>query len=387
MQNNDTERIWELIAGKLSGEATAGELTELAHLLKEQPTQAYSLEIMEDLWRSTIPVNRQYAEYKYKELLSRMQKMDLISEDVNEDEDKEHLVRLVNRDNKRKGKLTGIRKIIKLLAAASVIIFITTIVLLYSGHRKMKTSIAAFPNKKEIVTKNATKTNLVLPDGTKVWLNAGSKLTYDDAFGNKWREVVLTGEAYFDVTKNANKPFIIHTLKMDIKVLGTAFNVRCYPDEKKVETSLIRGSIEVTLKDRPTEKIYLKPNEKLTLIEEPVFVNSVKNGVKRHTLETASPEPMVAISHLTYNNLDNTVIETSWMQNKLVFKSETFEGVAKKMEKWYNVSIVFSDESVKNLHFTGIFEKETVSEALAAMQITAPFHFSINNKELITISK
>jgi transmembrane sensor len=386
MQNNDTDRIWELISRKLSGEASADELVELGRLLKEHPEQAYSLEIMEDLWRSDVPVNRQYAEYKYKELLLRMQQMDLITEDGNEE--KEHLVSLLNADDPKKQKVYGIHKIAKLfLIAASVILVITSVVLLYFENSKMKTLIATIPKKKEIVTKNATKTNLVLPDGTKVWLNSDSKLSYDNTFGNIVREVVLTGEAYFDVTKNANKPFIIHTRKMDIKVLGTAFNVRCYPDEKKVETSLLRGSIEVTLKDRPTEKIYLKPNEKLTLIDEPVVVSSIKNVVKKLSHETVIPEPMVAISHLTYSALDNSVIETSWLQNKLVFKSETFEGVAKKMEKWYNVSIVFSDESVKNLHFTGIFEKETISEALSAMQITTPFHFSINKKELITISK
>lgn len=386
MQNNDTDRIWELIAGKLSGEASADELVELAHLLKEQSAQAYSLEIMEDLWRSSIPVNRQYAEYKYKELLFRMQKMDLITGDSIEE--KEHLVRLMNGDDKRKQKVIGIRKIIKLLVAASVILIITLVVLHYSENSKMKTSFASsIPTKKEIVTKNATKTNLVLPDGTKVWLNAGSKLSYDNEYGNKWREVVLIGEGFFDVTKNPEKPFIIHTSKMDIKVLGTAFNVRCYPDEKKVETSLLRGSIEVTLKDRPTGKIYLKPNEKLTLIDEPVITSTMKNVVRKVAHETGVVEPMVAISHLTYSALDNSVIETSWLQNKLVFKSETFEGVAKKMEKWYNVSIIFSDESIKNLHFTGIFEKETISEALSAMQITTPFHFSINKRELITISK
>lgn len=385
MQNNDTDRIWKLIAGKLSGEATASELEELMELLKKQPAQAYSLEIMEDLWRSTLPVNRQYAEYKYKELLSRMQKMDLIPEDANYE--KEHLVRLADGDREGKLKLPRIRNILKLLVAASVIFIMISAVLLYSENHKIKSTIATSPKNREFVTKNATKTNLVLPDGTKVWLNAGSKLSYDNEYGNIIREVVLSGEAYFDVIKNANKPFIIHTRKMSIKVLGTAFNVRCYPDEKKVETSLIRGSIEVTVKDRPTEKIYLKPNEKLTLIDEPVVSNVIRNSGKKISHEKTIPEPMVAISHLSYSELDNSVVETSWLHNKLVFKSETFEEVAKKMEKWYNVSILFSDESVKNLHFTGIFEKETIGEALEALQITTPFHYTINKNALITISK
>jgi len=275
----------------------------------------------------------------------------------------------------------------RFFAAAAALLILAAGIWLYAVSGKKNSSVTArVPKKSEIVTKNASKTNLVLPDGTKVWLNGGSKLSYDDTYGRKLREVILVGEAFFDVTKNPEKPFIIHTRKMDIRVLGTAFNVMCYPDEKKVETSLLRGSIEVTLKDRPTEKIYLKPNEKLTLIDDKV-VNSPGNNSRKIIPGTASAEPMIAISHITYQAKDSSVIETSWLQNKLIFESETFEEVAKKMEKWYDVSIQFSDESVKNLHFTGTFEKETVSEALSAMQITTPFHYSISKKRLIIISK
>lgn len=381
MQNNGTDRIWELMSGKLSGEASTEELAELSQLLKAHPEHAYSLEIMEDLWLSEPPVNRQYSEYKYKELLNRMQKMDLIT---CLDDETDPLITLTQTDNKNVTRI--ISRI--LMIAASVILILMSVVFYYSLNNKNDKAVAFLPQKKEVVTKNASKTNIILPDGTKVWLNAGSKLTYDENYGNRLREVVLTGEAFFDVTKNAAKPFIIHTRKMDIKVLGTAFNVRSYSDEKKVETSLLRGSIEVTLKDRPTEKIYLKPNEKLTLIDEPVVSSTIiKTTDKKVLTENGLPEPMVAISHLTYTTEDSMVIETSWLQNKLIFKSETFEEVAKKMERWYNVRIVFSEESIKRLHFTGIFENESIEEALAAMQITTPFHYTICKKNLITISK
>ena len=196
---------------------------------------------------------------------------------------------------------------------------------------------------------------------------------------------LLSGEAFFDVVHNAEKPFVIHTSKMDIRVLGTAFNVRCYPDEKKMETSLIRGSIEVTLKDRPKEKIYLKPNEKLTLTAD-VVTTTVLNNLRKVKHEVEVTEPLVAISHLTYQPADSSVVETSWVENKLVFRSETFEEVALKMEKWYGVSINIQNENLKQEHLTGSFESETVDQALSALQFTTNFRYSIN-KNIITITK
>src|SRR6185295_4150484 len=102
------------------------------------------------------------------------------------------------------------------------------------------------------------------------------------------REVTLNGEAYFDVTKNAEKPFIIHTKKMDVKVIGTVFNVRSYNDEKTAEASLIRGSIEVTFKDRKDQKIILIPNQKISVannaieapVEKPEKTSAIKNDVR-----------------------------------------------------------------------------------------------------------
>ena len=134
-------------------------------------------------------------------------------------------------------------------------------------------------DKSEISTRYGSRTKLLLPDSTQVWLNSGSKLSYNKTYGNGTREVTLSGEAYFDVVKNPAHPFIIHTVNIDIKVLGTAFNVKSFPGEKNTETSLIRGSIEVTFKNRPSEKIILKPNEKLiTANEEPAKDSVYKEG-------------------------------------------------------------------------------------------------------------
>jgi ferric-dicitrate binding protein FerR (iron transport regulator) len=241
--------------------------------------------------------------------------------------------------------------------------------------------------KNEISTKNGSKTSLVLPDGTKVWLNASSELTYEKNYGNKLREVTLSGEAYFDVVKNKEKPFIIHTSKMDIKVLGTVFNVKCYPGEKTTETSLVRGSIEVTLKDR-VEKIMLKPNEKL-------IINNADDIAEKNKIisrkvapsKTITEKPIISLTHLTMLPVDNTIIETAWVQNRLVFSSETFEEVVLKMERWYNVKIFIMDESLKEERLTGNFEKETIADALNALKLTTKFSYNIVNNNSIQIYK
>ena len=380
MVNNDLDRIWELMSRKLTNEIMFAELEELETLLKLQPLEAYSLEIMEDFWQSHPTENRQYSEYKYKQFFLRMQNEGLISK--NTEDDHEQLISSV--DNKKGFILRNIRK--SIIAGSIAVLSIAAVFIFLLNTNSINTAEIA-PNKaSEITTKNGSKTYLVLADGTKVWLNAGSKLSYDaDKYGDKFREVSLIGEAFFDVTKNPEKPFIIHTSNMDIKVLGTAFNVRCYPNEKKTETSLVRGRIEVTLKNRPSEKIYLKPNEKLTLINDNIVAPAIANNKKVKNL-IEIPDALVTIGHLTHLNLDSTIVETSWVENKLEFRSEAFEDVASKMEKWYAVKIYIMDENLKKEHLTGSFETETVEQALSALQYTTKFKFTIN-KNAITITK
>ena len=108
------------------------------------------------------------------------------------------------------------------------------------------------------------------------WLNADSKLTYDENFRGDYREVSLEGEAFFDVVKDKTRPFIIHTKTLDIRVLGTAFNVSAYESEKNTETALFRGSVEVTLHNNPEKKIVLKPNEKLMVNNKSLQFNTQK---------------------------------------------------------------------------------------------------------------
>src|SRR5690606_10988350 len=136
----------------------------------------------------------------------------------------------------------------------------------------------AIVNRIEIMTQKGVRKQLILPDGTEVWLNADSKLSYDNSMNDSdIRSVNLEGEAFFDVVKDVHRPFYIVTKEISIKVLGTAFNVKAYPEENKTETSLLRGSIELVVNERPKEKFMLKPNEKLAVTKNKL-IEEVEGG-------------------------------------------------------------------------------------------------------------
>jgi transmembrane sensor len=238
----------------------------------------------------------------------------------------------------------------------------------------------------ELVAEMGSRKIALLPDGTKVWLNAGSRLHYDAAMNTKeMRSVTLAGEAFFDVAKNKEKPFIIHTGKVAIRVLGTAFNVRAYPGERLTEATLMRGSIELTVNSRPYQKIILKPNEKFALIEDapvkqapanipPTVAGNNTQNAEKLIIQDIQP---VHIADKEY------VEEVSWTENEFVFQNETLDELAPKMERWFNVRININNPALKDVHFTGVFHKETIDEALAGMQMIQPFKYKITNNHVL----
>lgn len=196
---------------------------------------------------------------------------------------------------------------------------------------------------------------LQLPDGTRVKLNAGSTLIYPKVFNSKNRMVTLKGEGFFEVAKDANKPFLVHTDKVIIKVLGTAFNLKAYSTDKKIETILLSGKIQVELNDKPEKNIVMKPNEKLTLIN--------KESATEYQLE-----------ELPDLNKDE-VAEIAWLNNKLVFTNECFDEVSKQIERRFDVKIVFENEVLKKERISGVFKDESLEQALSFIKMTTPFKY------------
>ncbi|WP_053180502.1 FecR family protein [Sunxiuqinia dokdonensis] len=199
------------------------------------------------------------------------------------------------------------------------------------------------------------KSKFSLPDGSLVWLNSGSKLSYPSNFKGQ-RSIQLEGEAYFDVIKS-RKPFIVSTAYGEIEVLGTSFNVKAYTDDD-FQTTLVAGA--VNLRVGAGTSITLKPGEQ-------AFVNE-NNRLEIQTVETE--------------------IFTSWKDGKLIFYREPFEKVAKRMERWYNVKIEVDNDEIKNLWFTGTIEMETLSEVMELIRRSMPLEYSYDqNTRTLKIEK
>jgi len=357
-------RFWHLLAKKISGEASSEEFQELEDLIKQNPDWAYQAEHISHFWKFKKENHNQESELAFKKHMLRMKEegIDLPPQEISQPD------LPVNYINKRR-RLA----IYSVSIAATVIFLVAGLVWLTSD--KKKSPLVREKSFSEVSSPIGSKTKLVLPDSTVVWLNAGSKLTYNEQFGTTNRNTTLIGEAFFDV-KKSTVPFIIHANKMQIKVLGTAFNVRAYPDEKTTETSLIRGRVEIRLDKKPDRPFILEPNEKL------IVSNEQQDEIKT---KVQSKDPLVVYKTLT-RTVDSTIVETSWVHNELIFQDEDFREIAMKIEKRYGVAIEFKDEKIANERLSGTFTSETIQEALNALQLATKFHYTIKGN-LITITQ
>ncbi len=225
-----------------------------------------------------------------------------------------------------------------------------------------------------IFSPRGQRTHVKLPDSSSVWLNGGSSIKYAVDFNRHLREVKAEGEIFFDVKRNPDKPFHVIANEIKVKVYGTSFNVKAFPDERHIETTLISGSLSVVpLKEDGSEgsEVFLKPNEKFIFLRD---INHVKGQLPHasqdaHTLRQ-QPDNEELIPIKLQKNI-NTEKEKLWKDGKLVFRDETFGDLAVRLERWYDVKIHFVDENIRNYKFTGVFEKETINQAMDALMLSS----------------
>jgi transmembrane sensor len=203
----------------------------------------------------------------------------------------------------------------------------------------------------------------VLDDGTKVWLNKKSSVSYNKAFGQGKREIFLEGEAYFDVVKNQSVPLFIHAGNIDIEVKGTAFNVNAYKENPEIKVSLVRGSIQVTDKLNNKDQVLLRPNQKL------IFSTSPQKGNQKFLIMSMAPNSLLQ--------------ELRWTSDTLTFQKEKLKELALRMEKKYDLKIVIQSEQLKEKRFSGAFINETIQQALEALKLSYPLTYTINNRMVV----
>lgn len=382
MGQEQKEYTWQLVAKMLAGEASTQELAELELLLRSNPDLHYPLQIITGLWRQSGPEEQKKAEEAFAKHLDRMAALRIgYEENANQkggEEGDAAATDHAGHSGTRKRRLfVGIGA-----GSAAVLALVAGLFLSRPNPgQPVKSSTAVAPALSEVITRDGSRTNLYLPDGTRVWLNAASRITYAKDFGGAGgREVTLSGEAFFDVTHNAAKPFVIHTSRVDIKVLGTSFNIKSYPTEKTTEAVLVHGSIEVDIHNKVNKKVILKPNEKL-IVDNDDGASTLPRTVVHRAGNLVGHSPVTVLKP-NYESTTGAMIETSWIDNKLIFQDETFEDLARQMERWYGVTVRFAKPELEQLQFTGSFEQETIKQALDALKLTAAFNYSLSGNQI-----
>jgi transmembrane sensor len=262
--------------------------------------------------------------------------------------------------------------------AVALVLFAAATIYLYK--KPAETGKAASPLV-EYASKPGERKSFQLPDGTQVSLNAGSSISISKSYGTTTREVTLKGEAFFEVQHNKQVPFIVHTSDMDVKALGTAFNVRSYHGEKS-ETALLRGLVEVTLKKDNNRKILLHPEEKISWVMKGKNNEEVAKAAPSSKKETDEKPIVKQVKKLD----DGSVKEVAWMENKLAFENDPFEEIVPQLARWYDVEISFASEDVKKYHFTATFKKEKLEQVLEIFKTSKAFKYRIDGKTIV-ISK
>lgn len=195
---------------------------------------------------------------------------------------------------------------------------------------------------------NGVRSMIILPDGTKIWLNADSRLEYPVAFGEHEREIRLMGEAFLDVAKDPSRPFIVRLSKGAIRVLGTSFDIRAYKDEAETRTSVTSGLVAFIA---GSDSVSLHPNEKAVLSDGTVWV---------------SPTDAEA--------------DHNWINGILVFNNRSLREIGKELERYFGKPLRFSDESTGKYRYTATFRNNSEEEILTTLKKVKPFHFNITDK-------
>lgn len=237
------------------------------------------------------------------------------------------------------------------IAASAIIIVALSILGFYFYDKYVSDSLV------QIVSEKGQRKEFTLPDGTRVWLNTDTRLSYHKQFNKQIREVNLCGEAYFSVVKDASRPFVVKTSKLSIKVLGTVFNVKSYPGENTIETTLVTGLVSIQ-----------KNPGKSNVSEAPVLVKPKQKATFSITAEQMTIESV---------NIDKT---TSWRSGKLVFDNETIDAVVAKLQRWYGLKIELVGSQFKNDdRYTLTVKDENIEEVVHLLQLTSPITFKVED--------
>lgn len=330
----DIAYINDLIITYLAEGLEEESLIELNQWIEaSQDNYAHFMELQE-VWFSTIGANKDMAYNSgkaFKHFLERTRKV----------------------ESKKKPFLISHKRIIYQVAAVAILL-VVSLASYWHGQAKVENSFS------DIIVEAplGSKTKMNLPDGTLVWLNAGSKIVYSQGFGVNNRKVEFSGEGYFEVVKNSKNPFIVNAKELQVKVLGTKFNIRNYTDDEEVVVSLVEGRVRIDNLLKNNNVDYLSPDEKITLDK--------KTGIMAKSLTKSA-----------------SFVE--WTNDILFFDEELLPDIVKRLERNYNLKLEIRNEALNKERFYGSFSarEQTVDDVLNMLASTGRLKYEIKDKLII----
>ncbi|KGI59742.1 sigma factor regulatory protein, FecR/PupR family [Prevotella sp. DNF00663] len=320
-----SEHIKDLIIASLSGEMGQEEAKELQTWLRASKENKQYYYEWREIWTSTSPSPKFDVEAAYQTFLSRIKKSEPVTT---------HRYRYLY------------------YAAAAIALFVVSVLSYKTGESNIKSNFADIA----VEAPAGSRLKLNLPDGTKVWLNSGSKLTYSQGFGVDKREVNLMGEAYFEVKHQEDKPFSVNSTNLRVNDLGTKFNFCDYADDDEAIVTLTEGKVSLDNFMNYQNNQLLAPGQKAVLDK--------KTG------------------ELTINNAENDYQD--WQNNMLVFNGDALNEIAKKLQRNYNIKVIVANDALYQLRFHGSFNTQEahLRDILDALVATNKIHYRVQGKKV-----
>jgi len=353
MENNDY--IWSVIVRYLENTMTEEDSDLLEEWLNESNENRRILHSIDQIWKASSEKSQE----NFLKELNLERDWSRISRHIEESNSEEQKKRIkkYSRLRRRQQIISNVLKVAALILVAFTSAFLT---LKYAPI--VPDSSNYEPVFKEISTKAGERANVDLGDGTKVFLNADSKLTVPDTFSESQRVVELSGQAFFDVKTDKNRPFYINTSNAVIEVVGTAFDVRSYDDDQNVRVVVQEGTVEFMKADEPEGKLVVNKG----------YLGSLNKDAGRLSIEY----------------VEDLSIYTGWQNGRLVFKNTPFNEVLAHIQRWYDVGIKLelTDDSLLSKEFTADLKTRSVADVFDVVSVSMNIEYQLNeNKDTVIV--
>ncbi|MFY0627101.1 MAG: FecR domain-containing protein [Reichenbachiella sp.] len=351
---NDKGKIDKLILSHLSGRIEIWEVKELIQWINSAPENRKKFELIKNFWQNS----QQKVEIDASRLNSAFDKVMSKSSFTSEQSDASKQVHFSDRVDSPKIYTKPSFKNYVSIAASIVLVLGIGFGVFQNSKIEQTSNVEALLESTMIYKKNplGQKTNFRLPDGSEVWLNAGSELSFKKSFSENKREVFLKGEGYFKVTKDAERPFYVITDDFKVRALGTSFNINSYPGNSKHSVALLTGKVAVEMTKKNSGSHLLTPGM----------------GLKYDVNATKFEEFLFDSEEVS-----------AWKNGLLIFQNSDFATVVDKLEKWYGVNVIARGTPPKDFVVSGRFNNEYMSNVLRSLKYGRSFDYKINNKDLI----